>query len=338
MHLFNHIFKFVYNIVYLDGVLDLLIKKFDKKRNSVNISTIASIMNNERIALTLGDAGENHVGNQMLGEKGEIGSGMTLDDLKILKSKYEMLGYTCELIDLGATLNTASNIGRTGDITDWGFQAGVLIIRRFVKRDDRIKLYGEVTSIEWDRKYYDTRRKRVLNKHARGNLVFVDNFEQEPDYENKKGRVVDIKTLETLDRIKTSLLDGISSGLTEGGSVTKPIEYICEGNRYYDLKKCGIGYHGDKERTRVICLSLGVDNYPMNWVWFYRSKPIAQPTEVRLNSGDVYIMSEKAVGYDWSKKIIPTLRHAAGARKYINLDKYSIPGMSGVKIKLTIKS
>ena len=84
MHLFNHIFKFVYNIVYLDGVLDLLIKKFDKKRNSVNISTIASIMNNERIALTLGDAGENHVGNQMLGEKGEIGSGMTLDDLKIL--------------------------------------------------------------------------------------------------------------------------------------------------------------------------------------------------------------------------------------------------------------
>ena len=29
-----------------------------------------------------------------------------------------------------------------------------------------------------------------------------------------------------------------------------------------------------------------------------------------LNPGDLYIMSEKAVGTDWKKKIIPTLRHA----------------------------
>jgi alkylated DNA repair dioxygenase AlkB len=301
------------------------------------VSNSFTIMNNERIALTLGDAGENHVGNQMLGEKGEIGSGFTVNDLNIIKSRYEELGYTCEYVDLSSTLNNASNNGRTGDISDWGFNAGVLIIRRFVKKVDRIKLYGEVTSMEWDRKYYDTRRKKVLNKHARGNLVFVDGFEQEPDYENKKGRVVDIKSLETLDRVKTSLLDGISISLENSDSTTKSISYICEGNRYYDLKKCGIGYHGDKERTRVICLSLGVDNYPMNWVWFYRSKPIAPPTEVRLNSGDVYIMSEKAVGYDWAKKVFPTLRHAAGARKYTNLDKYDIPGDNGIKIKLTVK-
>ena len=61
----------------------------------------------------------------------------------------------------------------------------------------------------------------------------------------------------------------------------------------------------------------------MRWVWFYRSKPVTEFTEVKLDSGDVYIMSEKAVGYDWSKKVIPTLRHSAGAHKYINLDKYN---------------
>ena len=61
----------------------------------------------------------------------------------------------------------------------------------------------------------------------------------------------------------------------------------------------------------------------MKWVWFYKSKPISSPIEVKLNSGDVYIMSEKAVGYDWTKRIIPTLRHAAGANKYISLDKYA---------------
>lgn len=31
----------------------------------------------------------------------------------------------------------------------------------------------------------------------------------------------------------------------------------------------------------------------------------------------MYIMSEKAVGYDWKKRKIPTLRHAAGADKYL---------------------
>ena len=45
-------------------------------------------MNNERIALTFGDAGENHVGNQMLGKKQEPGTGITVEDLKILKLFY----------------------------------------------------------------------------------------------------------------------------------------------------------------------------------------------------------------------------------------------------------
>ena len=31
------------------------------------------------MALTFGDAGENHIGNQMLGKKGEIGSGLTIE-------------------------------------------------------------------------------------------------------------------------------------------------------------------------------------------------------------------------------------------------------------------
>ena len=280
-------------------------------------------MNNERIALTFGDAGENHVGNQMLGKKQEPGTGFTVEDLKILNSYFTNLGYTCEYIDLGADLVNAANDGKTGEVSEWGMSAGVLVIRRFVKQEDRIKLYGEVTSIEWDRKYYDTRRKRVLNKNARGNLVFVDGFEQEPDYENKKGRVVDSLQLETLSSTKQRLMKNIDDGLKTGNSSTESIPYICEGNRYFDLKKCGIGYHGDKERTRVICLSLGTNNYPMRWVWFYRSKPITEFREVKLDSGDVYIMSEKAVGYDWSKKVIPTLRHAAGAHKYINLDKYN---------------
>ena len=35
-------------------------------------------------------------------------------------------------------------------------------------------------------------------------------------------------------------------------------------------------------------------------------------TEITLNHGDIYIMSEKSVGNDWKRRKIPTLRHAAG--------------------------
>lgn len=38
-----------------------------------------------------------------------------------------------------------------------------------------------------------------------------------------------------------------------------------------------------------------------------------------LHYGDLYIMSKKAVGTDWKKKIIPTLRHTAGNSKYTTL-------------------
>ena len=104
-------------------------------------------------------------------------------------------------------------------------------------------------------------------------------------------------------------------------NITKKINTVCdgkadgliaEGNRYFDLKQCGISYHGDGERRKVVCMSLGADEYPMKWVWFHRNKPISKPFEIKLNSGDVYIMSEKAVGTDWKHSSIPTMRHAAG--------------------------
>jgi hypothetical protein len=32
-----------------------------------------------------------------------------------------------------------------------------------------------------------------------------------------------------------------------------------------------------------------------------------------LHNGDMYIMSEKATGFDWKLKKVPSLRHAVGA-------------------------
>ena len=50
----------------------------------------------------------------------------------------------------------------------------------------------------------------------------------------------------------------------------------------------------------------------LNFNWFYKFKSIGNTLKIELNHGDMYIMSEKAVGTDWKKKNIYTLRHSAG--------------------------
>lgn len=252
----------------------------------------------ERIAITFGDAGENHAGMELLGTLGEKGSGFTIDDLDKLKKYFEKKEFETEYINL--------NIENE--------KAGVLIIRNYINEEKQIEIYNELTKLDWDKKYYDTRRKKVLNKHARSNIVLLEGIEQDSDYENKKGTIIDSNKLKKFKKFKEILCKTINKKCDN-----KADNLIAEGNRYFDLKKCGIGFHGDAERTRVICLSLGADNYPLRWIWYYKNKPVSDYFEIKLNSGDVYIMCEKAVGQEWKKSSIYTLRHAAGSVKYINI-------------------
>ena len=60
----------------------------------------------------------------------------------------------------------------------------------------------------------------------------------------------------------------------------------------------------------------------MRWQWFKDGMPVGKSIDIHLNSGDVYIMSEKSVGADWKKSSLYTLRHSAGADKYRSLTKW----------------
>ena len=173
-------------------------------------------------------------------------------------------------------------------------------------------LYKEMNSFEWDRKYYDTRRKKVLNKNARANVCFGDES-SEPDYENKKGRVVGYKDVECL----SYMMSGMKSFLGE-----KFENMICEGNRYFDLNKCGIGWHGDAERRKVAAFRLG-ETMSLHFNWFYRHKSFGSTLKIKLNNEDMYLMSEKATGCDWKRSSICTIRHAAGKEgcRYLKLSK-----------------
>lgn len=136
---------------------------------------------------------------------------------------------------------------------------------------------------------------RVVNKHMRWNLCFTDK-EQNPEYENKKGRIVAFNQVPVTNFIRKGLQRILNRKL------------FAEGNYYYDLKTCGIGWHGDTERSVVIGCRIG-DSLPLFFRWYLQGIPIGDEIKINLNGGDMYLMSEKAVGQDWRKRTVPTLRH-----------------------------
>jgi len=243
------------------------------------------------ITITFGDCSENHAGMEKNGNISEIG--YTRDDLDII-SKY-FSTKEIERIDLTSYLGNENYIGKKPEL---------LIIRNAI--ENHSKIFTELNTLEWDAQYFDTRRKKVLNKHARTNLCFSD-YSQTADFENKKGTIINYEKVPQLSIVKNLLLKSINENRFE-----------CEGNYYKNIHKNGIGWHGDAERKKVIALRLG-ETMSICFHWFKNWKPIGTKFTTQINSGDIYIMSEKTTGYDWKKPSIYTLRHSAGADKYTDL-------------------
>ena len=252
-------------------------------------------MENISICITAGEQSENHVGMQINGN-GLSKSGFTVDELLLFKSIFEEKKINCEYYRLDSVLEDKN-------ILD---SAAVLIIRNGVEyliNDNSKTMLEEQLKYEWDKKYWDIRRSKVLNKRARYNVCF-SNIKQDPDYENKKGTIISLIDVPILNKWLTALPSIF-------GEKAKNLQV--EGNLYYDSNKCGIGFHGDSERKKVIACSLGKSR-PIDWQWYLESKPIGERIKLQINNGDMYIMSEKATGFDWKKKKIKTLRHAAGEK------------------------
>jgi hypothetical protein len=243
--------------------------------------------------ITYGDVAENHARMQKIGTLHE--NGYSINSLVRIQAKLNKLGLTTELLDLN-------------DEADGFEQARVLVIRNAVQH-----IFGENGTrdliAENDRLTMDKHalmKGRVVNKHARWNLCFSDN-DQEPDYESGKGRIVAWKHIPMMARIREIIAEW-----------TEDVQLNAEANYYYDIEKCGIGFHGDSERRKVVAVRMGA-SIPLYYQWYRHSEPVGLPFELTLNDGDMYIMSEKAVGFDWLKKNVGTLRHATGCSKYTGI-------------------
>jgi len=283
----------------------MLVKKskVEKSENKMDIKS-------STITLTFGETAENHVGMQCIG--GIAKDGFSLEDLQAAQNKFMEASpdVKCELVDLSSSLPKELK----------SQSAHVLIIRGGVnvllssvsKKPTADDMFLEQSALPADTKAF--MYGRVVNKTARYNLCFADEA-QEPKYEDGKGRVVAWSEIP----ITSSLRDQLPLFL---GAKAKQL--CAEGNYYYDATKCGIGWHGDAERKRVVATRLGA-SLSLHYHWFYKGSPVGETIELTLHHGDVYVMSEKAVGTDWKKRNIPTLRHAAGASKFVSLPKKKAP-------------
>jgi hypothetical protein len=254
-------------------------------------------------SLTFGDVAENHKGMQKIGEISNKGFNIT--DLNTAKLWFESNGCICDLVDLSDLL--PKNVERSSH------EAYILTVKRAVNalldNENGANLFFE----EQDLLEKDTKALmygRVVNKHARHNLCFGETH-QKPNYEIGEGTIYAFDEVPMLAKIRSKLGEIL-------GDIGTNLQ--AEGNYYYDVKKCGIGYHGDAERKKVIALRLGAA-IPLAYRWYIRGRQDSMQLNITdLGHGDLYMMSEKATGYDWKKSSIYTLRHAAGADKFINAD------------------
>jgi hypothetical protein len=242
--------------------------------------------------ITFGEVAENHHGMQKIGSLHE--KGYTLEQILKIKSLLKTEGVRSQVYALH---NYVTECGAS--------EAFLLVIRKGVqhilKTEGTVELMAENDELDMDKRAF--MKGRVVQKRARWNLCFADE-EQVPDYEKGKGRIVSWRQVPLVQKIREKIAEWTEDELLNG-----------EANYYYDIDKCGIGFHGDAERRKVFACRMG-EPMPLFFQWFQDSQPIGPRLRVNLEDGDMYIMSEKTVGFDWLKKKIPTLRHATGCDKF----------------------
>jgi hypothetical protein len=247
-------------------------------------------------AVTFGDQAENHRGMQMIGTKAL--TGFTVDELSSIRATGKEVHDLTDLLPTEAKMDMKHRL-----------EASIVVLPKGVNQvladpEAAATIKRELQSQTIDREAL--MYGKVVNKRMRWNNVLGD-VPQEAKIEEGKGTVIAFGDVPMINRLRQSLPVLLGP---------KAKDLVAETNDYYDLTKCGIGFHGDTERKIVVCARFG-SSMPLHFQWYQQSQPIGKPLSIVLNDGDMYIMSEKATGHDWKQRIIPTLRHAAGALKIV---------------------
>jgi hypothetical protein len=233
--------------------------------------------------LTFGNRAESHAGMRMIGA--DTFAGFTYDELKDIPNAE--IYYLKQLLPetVRHTVEDAYLIVIRNGLHQFGIDKDALLS-------------------ELQQQPYDTKAKmrgRVVNKHARHNNVIGDTVIA-PNFNDGQGTVISFESVPLINQLRKCI-----------GEVFGPkaVNLFAETNKYHDINKSYIGFHGDTERKIVVAARIG-ETFPLHYQWYNNHIKVGAPFTIQLNSGDVYAMSEKAVGFDWRKSSGFTLRHAAG--------------------------
>jgi hypothetical protein len=247
------------------------------------------------ITTTFSPCAENHVRNQVISSRFQPTSGLALSDFERARAWFTERGYGAVIYHLNALLPAELEAE----------EACLLVVPGGVEAIvSANELFQEQLQLPWDTQVL--MYGEVRNKQARYNRCSGEES-QEPNYAVGEGTVVAFSEQPLLNRVRDTLPQIFGE---------KARELVCEGNYYYNVAKCGIGWHGDAERNLVVGVRLGA-TMPLRYRWYQNSQAVGEIGHLDLEHGTIYAMSEKAVGQDWKKRLILTLRHAAGAPKYI---------------------
>ena len=285
-----------------------------------------------RYAITFGEQAILHVGGEEMGD-GRRETGYSVTELQDIAVRINAAPATAEAVApeaaAGGGSDPAGTVGKPRaevvmlhrvlpeslrDLPE--NQAACLLIRDGAalltgRPDGADLLLHEQQTTEYDRKFWNSRQKKTQNKRARYNVVF-GNEAQTHNSDYSKCTVHAYESLPQLRQLREAMpgvLGDAAAGLN------------AEGNHYYE-EKSGIGFHGDAERKVVVCLSLGAPS-TLRYHWrFPKSSEHTLPSvDVSVSHGDVYVMSEKATGFDWMMRSKLRLVHGAGSAKYIDASK-----------------
>jgi hypothetical protein len=182
-------------------------------------------MRKEAHTVTYGNRGENHIGNQVIGD--DIPRGLGIDDFHSAAKELNSKGVETRIVNLAEE----AGIGNVQDVP----AAFVMVIKNGVNvltegKFDTFK--HEVASKDMDDKAL--MYGQVRNKHARHNCLFGPTA-QSPNYEIGNGTVYAFTDNPTVNEFKRS---------TTALFHMKDVLAVAEVNHYFDISKCGIGWHG----------------------------------------------------------------------------------------------
>ena len=131
--------------------------------NKVNEYKLKSLNSKLAICITAGEQSENHVGMKING-KGLSKKGFSIKDIRTFKKilKEKNINYEYYRLDKIVSIDNLQ-------------KASLLIIRDGINQlldetpDDML---NEQLTFEWDKKYWDARSNKVLNKRARYNVCY----------------------------------------------------------------------------------------------------------------------------------------------------------------------